>query len=107
MNKRGPLIAIGVAAGVIALVVVASSLSGGSGGTAADGPPIQQPASPFGDSPVEPGDVQQLTPELASVSRDWITDFSKTTIEFDVLVICIRRSDRFRPIVDPQFETIA
>ena len=67
MNKRGPLIAIGVAAGVIALVVVASSLSGGSGGTAADGPPIQQPASPFGDSPVEPGDVHAVGRERSSV----------------------------------------
>ncbi|MEE9534628.1 MAG: DUF3179 domain-containing protein [Acidimicrobiia bacterium] len=107
MNKRGPLIAIGVAAAVITLVVVASTLSGGSGGSVADGPPIQQPASPFADSPVEPDDIQQLTPELASVSRDWITDFSKTTIDFDELVIGIRGRDRIRPIDDPQFETIA
>ena len=107
MNNRGPLVSIAVAVSVIAAVVIAVSLSGGSNTDASASPgPVESNPGQATISRVEPDDVQ-LTPELASVSQDWITDFSKTTIEFDELIIGLAGRDRIRPIDDPQFETIA
>ena len=115
MKNRGPFIAIAVAAGVVALVVVAITLTSSSDGTATAGPTTVAPSttgspnSTPDTSAVGPGDVQ-LTPELEAISPDWITDFSRTTIDFNELIIGIRAipiRDHIRPIDDPQFQTIA
>ncbi len=116
MNQRGPLIAIGVAAGVIVLAVTVVSLTGNSDGaepivSPGTAPPTTtQPSARPPESTVLPNEEVKLTPELEAVSEGWITDFSKTTIDFDELIIGIRAipiRDRIRPIDDPQFVTTA
>ena len=112
MSNRGPLIAIGVAAAVIAVGSLAISLSGGSEGAVAATPTTvdNQTSSTEPVTTVPEFKDSQLTPELEAVSQGWITDFSRTTIDFGELLIGIRAipiRDRTRPIDDPQFETLA
>lgn len=114
MNQRGPLIAIGVGAGLIALAVIVISLTGGSSSDPvaapnANAPPTTVAPTETPDATVAPLRDVDLTPELEAVSEDWITDFSRTTIDFDELIIGIRAipiRDRIRPIDDPQFVSI-
>ncbi len=111
MNRRGPLIAIGVAAGLIALAVIVISLAGGSNrdpvaASTTSAPPTTAPPAETPDVTVAPLRDVELTPELEAVSQDWTTDFSRTIIDFDELILGIRAvpiRDRIRPIDDPQF----
>lgn len=115
MKNRGPLIGVGVAAGVIVLASVIFSLAGGSDGSPAAGPTTvaspttNPPGSTPGTSPVEPKNVE-VPSNIRAISEDWITDFSKTTIDFNELIIGIQAipiRDRIRPIDDPRFEPIS
>ena len=119
MSNRGPLIASAVVVAAIAVTVLAISVGGGSGGSSAAGNnpttgrdpgTTQPPSSSNPDTTLVESRDFELPRDLAAVSEDWITDFSKRTIDFDELVLGIRAipiRDRIRPIDDPQFVAIS
>ena len=116
MRNTGPLIAVGAAIVVVIAIIVAVSLNGGGDSDAAvasttSAPPASGPTSTTSDTPpevtVSEFDRSQLPEDLDLVSQEWITDFSRTTIEFDELLIGIRSipiRDRIPPIDQPAFE---
>ena len=101
---------------VVIAIIVAVSLNGGGDSDAAvasttSAPPASGPTSTTSDTPpevtVSEFDRSQLPEDLDLVSQEWITDFSRTTIEFDELLIGIRSipiRDRIPPIDQPAFE---
>lgn len=115
---RGPLIAItGAIAVVIAVVIGVAVVPDGEPGdpgeaiatstTAATEP---TPATSPPEGTVAGFDRSRLPDDLARVSEDWATDFSRTTIEYDELLIGIRAMpirDRIPPIDNPRFEPAA
>lgn len=114
MRRRGALIAAGLAVGAAVLV----ACDGPGPDAAADlptstvSPPSTAAPSPA-PAPNEPVpepdpdfDRDQLPPDLAIVSENWLTDFSRTTISYDELLIGIRSlpiRDRIPPIDEPRF----
>ncbi len=116
MKRFGPLIAItGIAVAVA--IILAVTLDRGTGESSA---PTTSPAAPTTapDAPTTeaPGvtapdfDRSQLPVDLEIVSQEWITDFSRTTIAYDELLIGIRAlpiRDRIRPIDDPKFNPVS
>ena len=117
MKNTGPLMAIAAAIAVVIAIVLAVSIDGGGDtGVAADPTTsttaaVAEPtSSPVADAPqvtVTEFDRSQLPEDLDIVSREWTTDFSRTTIEYDELLIGIRSlpiRDRIPPIDDPRFE---
>jgi hypothetical protein len=113
MKRFGPVIAIGTGTAVAAAVILAIALGGGSGESAAAtvpaGTPVPNSEAPTTSAPevqVTDFDRSQLPGDLENVSRDWTTDFSRTIIEYDELLLGIRAApirDRIRPIDDPSF----
>ena len=114
-----PLIAI--TAGMVAAVaiVLAVTLGGGDDGdavaatTPASTTTTAAPGSPTTSTPevtVTDFDRSQLPPDLNTVSQDWTTDFSRTTIDYSELLIGIRAvpiRDRIPPIDSPDFDPAA
>ncbi len=104
MNRYGPIIGIGVGVAVVGAIVLAITVDGG--------PSTQPGAATTGSAPpLNPAfDRDQLPADLEFVSQDWLTDFSRTTIEYDELLIGIRAMpirDRIPPIDNPTFEPAA
>ena len=108
MKRFGPLAAI-AAAVAVTIAIVAAVGSRGSTDPAIDATPTEEGATTTSLDSV-PFDRSQLPGDLEFVSRDWITDFSRTTIEFDELLIGIQATpirDRIPPIDNPTFVSIA
>ncbi|NNJ47643.1 MAG: DUF3179 domain-containing protein [Acidimicrobiia bacterium] len=116
MRQPGPLFAVAAALLVAGTVVLALAFGNGvettsdAPGTTAtsDSPPSDTTAQP--ETTVTAFDRDQLPRDLATVSEDWATDFSRSTIEFDELAIGIRSvpiRDRIPPIDAPVFESAA
>jgi hypothetical protein len=112
------LMAIATGLGIAFAVVLASSLGNGDTQATGDGtnPPTTidaQPSPPTTGSPVitvTDFDRSQLPADLDTVSQDWTTDFSRTTIDYDELLIGIRAlpiRDRIPPIDHPDFDPAA
>jgi hypothetical protein len=115
---KGPLIAIiaGLAVAVVVLLAITADGGGGDGTAgAAPGTTTPRPTTPGAtattqDAPIVTSDPafdrDRLPLDLAIVSEDWATDFSRTTIEYDELLIGIRSRpirDRIPPIDNPKF----
>ena len=115
MRRPGPTIAVATGLAVAVAIVLGVGLNGGDGPSDAGGPDATaRPVTATTANPQEPTTVpsdpsfdrSQLPAELAVVSEDWLTDFSRTTIGFDELLIGIRAlpiRDRIPPIDEPQF----
>jgi hypothetical protein len=113
MKNTGPLIAIAAALAVVVAIVLAITIDGGGGGEAiaTTATPAPNPTSTTSvESPqvtVTDFDRSQLPDDLDIVSQEWITDFSRTTIDYNELLIGIRSlpiRDRIPPIDNPSFE---
>jgi len=110
MKRFGPLFAA-AAAVAIAIGLVAAIGSSRSTDPGNDATPAAEDGAATTTSPgSEPFDRSQLPGDLEFVSRDWITDFSRTTIDFDELLIGIQATpirDRIPPIDEPAFVAVA
>ena len=112
-------IAIAAGLGVAVAIVLAVTLGGGDDGdavaatTPASTATTTNPGSSTTSTPevtVLDFDRSQLPPDLDTVSQDWITDFSRTTIDYSELLIGIRAipiRDRITPIDSPDFDPAA
>ena len=109
MNRFGVAIAL-TAAIVVVGAIAAAVLSNGGSEQAATAPEttVATPTTADAGGVVpEPFDRDDLPADLEFVSRDWITDFSRTTIAYDELLIGIQATpirDRIAPIDNPVFE---
>ncbi|MBT8216732.1 MAG: DUF3179 domain-containing protein [Acidimicrobiia bacterium] len=113
-------IAIASGTAIIAAVILALTLGGGSSDPTASDQTTTTSASedagetdPLETDPVDPipGFDRSLLPgDLDAVSADWATDFSRTTIDYGELLIGIRAlpiRDRIPPIDNPSFVTVS
>jgi hypothetical protein len=95
-----------IAIALLAGIAVAASLGGGDTIAASSTSPPRSTTASQPEVTVADFDRSQLPRDLATVSEDWITDFSRTTIGFDELAIGIRSlpiRDRIPPIDSPVF----
>lgn len=112
MNRPGRIIAaIAVVTAAVAIAAVATR----SSEPAAAGPAVTTTTNGEGPTTTSEGptttdpppfDRSQLPADLEFVTRDWTTDFSRTTIDYTELLIGIRATpirDRIPPIDDPAF----
>ncbi|NNC92966.1 MAG: DUF3179 domain-containing protein [Acidimicrobiia bacterium] len=118
MKRIAPLIAVAAALGVVVAIAVAISVDGGETDppTAGTDPPTTTTGQPppAGTSAPEITETEfnrsQLPADLETVSQNWTTDFSRTTIGYDELLIGIRAMpirDRIPPIDNPDFDPAA
>lgn len=97
--------------GIVIAVVLAIAAFGSGGGIENDAGEDQTTTTTTGTTTTagSRSDIE-LPTNLEIVSEDWITDFTKTIIDFDELAIGIRAlpiRDRIRPIDEPRFDLIA
>jgi len=112
MDMNRTFVATGAGLGVALAIVLVITLGGGD----TDAPPPSagaQTASPTTTSfeiTVTEFDRNKLPADLHTVSQDWTTDFSRTTIEYEELLIGISAlpiRDRIPPIDDPDFDPVS
>jgi hypothetical protein len=112
MDMNRTFVATGAGLGVALAIVLVITL----GGSDTDAPPATtaaQTASPTTTSSeitVTEFDRSKLPADLDTVSQDWTTDFSRTTIEYEELLIGISAlpiRDRIPPIDDPDFDPVS
>lgn len=119
MKRIGPIFGIATGLAVVVAIVLAMSQGGGDsdGAAVATNPSPRtaaEPNTPTTSSAevtsVTDFDRSQLPDDLDTVSQDWTTDFSRTTIDYDELLIGIRSlpiRDRITPIDNPDFDPAA
>jgi hypothetical protein len=117
MKRIRSLIALGAALVTAIAIVVTLAIGSGDGSAAAAGSSTTRQPDPTDSTTTSQSaigvtdfDRSRLPRDLEIVSEDWITDFSRTTIEFDELAIGIRSlpiRDRIPPIDQPVFEQAA
>jgi hypothetical protein len=118
MKRIRPLIAVAAGVGVAIALAVAISSRGDDtdAATALTNPTATTAAEPNPPTKRSPEttvtgfDRSELPTDLETVSQGWTTDFSRTTIAYDELLIGIRAlpiRDRIPPIDTPDFDPAA